>query len=287
MTPLEAILNPRVYQALEVIRPILAAAGRFEPDMRQIVVTKSSIREFSSYNGLTDAILDHDMPELTGTTALDHYTRMSGFKGVMATQELRLLPITSRLPEGELDTFAAAHNLKGYIDAKGMTTDLLKAAAADLFYTSFCRAGPNDHLWDVFGDNGNGYRLRFEVTPRVARIREIRYDSTTTLLKQVNDALVAAGLPRFVLKGVSGVGAFFLPMTWSTEDETRLLAKRFPGGGAPVWGTGANEYWPIPIGIPNATAELKLVEIGVRNLDAAIVSSRLPGWCASLPIVTD
>jgi hypothetical protein len=139
----------------------------------------------------------------------------------------------------------------------------------------------------VFGDSGNGYRLRFEVTPGVARIREIRYNSGTTLLKQVNDALVAADLPRFVLKGISRVGAFYLPMTWRVENETRLLAKRFPGGGAPVVGTAPNEYWPIPIGTANPTAELKLVEIGVRNLDSAIVSSKLPSWCASVPIVSD
>lgn len=287
MTPLEGTLDPQARRVLEVIRPVLAAAGRPEPDMRRIVVTKKTISEFSTYDGLSLAILNHDMPEIAGTTTLDHYTGMSGFKGIMTTQELRLSPITPRLSQGELETFAREHSLQGYFDAKRMPTNLLKEAAADLFYTSFCQNGPNDHLWTVFGDTGNGYRLRFEVTPAVARIREIRYNLGTTLLKQVDDALAAAGLPRLVLKGISRVGAFYLPMTWSAENETRLLAKRFPGGGAPVVGIAPNEHWPIPIGTANPTAMLKLVEIGVRNRDAAIVSSKLPGWCASVQVVSD
>lgn len=287
MTPLEGMLNPKKLSVLKAIKPVLAAAGKSAPDMRQIVVTENTIREFSTYDGLTRAILDHDMPEIAEAATLDHYTGISSFKNIVATQVLRMSPITQRLSQGELDTFAREHGLKGYIDTMGMTTKLLKGAAADLFYTSFCQNGPNDHLWNTFGDTGNGYRLCFEVTPGAARLREIRYNAGTTLLKQVNDALAAAGLPPFALKGISQIGAFFLPMTWSAENEIRLLAKRFTGGGAPVVGTAPNEYWPIPIGIANQTAGLKLVEIGVRNLDPAVVSSRLPAWCASVPVVSD
>jgi hypothetical protein len=125
MTPLEATLDPRAFRALYAIRPVLAAAGRPEPDMRQIVVTTNSILEFSTYDGLTCAIINHDMPEIASIATLDHYTGMSNFRGVMATQELRLSPITPRLSQGELETFAREHSLEGYVDAKGMPTKQL------------------------------------------------------------------------------------------------------------------------------------------------------------------
>src|SRR3546814_4774880 len=97
------------------------------PDMRKIVITDSSIREFSTYDGLTQAILDHDMPERTGTTVLDHYTD-GGFKGIMQSQALWLAPITLRLNQGELDTFALEHGLEGYVYATGQATPLMVQA---------------------------------------------------------------------------------------------------------------------------------------------------------------
>lgn len=288
MPPYEATLGPKELLALRTLRPILAAAGRPEPDMRNIVITENAIREYSVYDGLTRAILEYDMPEITSTAALDHYTGMNGFDGIMKSQELRLAPVTFRLSQGELATFAWEHGLEGYVDTSGAAKPLLKEAAADLFYTSFSEPIPSDPLWYAFGDNGNGYRLRFEVTPGpAAQLRAIRYHAATTLLKQVNDALTSVGLPRFVLKGVSRVGAFYLPITWKAENETRLLAKRFAGGGAPVVTTGQSEYWPVPIGTPNQTADLALVEIGVRNRDATVVSARLPSWCGGVRVVTD
>src|SRR3546814_9794937 len=98
MTPYENALSPRHRDMLFCLRPILTAAGYPDPDMRKIVITDSSIREFSTYDGLTQAILDHDMPERTGTTVLDHYTD-GGFKGIMQSQALWLAPITLRSEE--------------------------------------------------------------------------------------------------------------------------------------------------------------------------------------------
>lgn len=256
--------------------------------MREIVITERTLRETSGYDGLTREILDHDMPEITSTVTLDHYTDGLGFVGIMQSQELRLVPLAYRLHQGELSTFAWEHGLDGYVEPGGPAKDLLTEAAADLFYASFSEPVPNDHLWDRFSDGGNGYRLRFEVTPSGAgQLRAIRYHGKPTLLKQINDALVKAALPRFVLKGVSRVGAFYLPLKWNAETETRLLAKRFPGGGAPVIAGQQGDYWPVPIGVTNPTAGLKLVEVGVRNLDAAKARARLAQWCAGVSVVTD
>jgi len=255
--------------------------------MLSIVITEKSICERSTYDGLTQAILANDMPEIATSAVLDHYTNFSGYRGIMATQELQLAPVTFRLTHGELATFALEHGLSGYVDSLGTPLPLLDDAAADLFYTSFTDPNPSDYLWDLFGDRGNGLRLRFEVTPAAAQLRRIRYQTGTTLLKLINDALVQAGLPRFILKGVSRVGAFYLPMMFEGESETRLLAKRFPGGGAPVVQLPSREYWPIAIGSTNRTAQLKLLEVGVRKLDATKVSSRLPAWCSGVAVVTD
>ena len=288
MTSYEAFLDAKRRLALDTLAPILTAAGRPRPDMREITITEHSIVETSGYDGLTRAILDYDMPELSGPATLDHYTDGAGFRGIMLTGDLHLSSLTHRLGQGELDTFAWEHGLDGYVEQNGPVKALLGEAAADLFYTSFTALPPSDALWDGFGDQGNGYRLRFEVTPAGAsRLREIRYHGGTTLLRQVNDALARAGLPRFILKGISRVGAFYLPATWQHESETRLLAKRFTGGGAPVVAGPYGEYWPIPIGQSNPTAELSLVEIGVRNLSPAIVRQRLQNWCATVPVVAD
>src|SRR5436309_2828936 len=147
MSPFEAPLDPKARLAVEALRPILVAANLPEPDMRQIVITKNSIREFSVYDGLTRAILDHDMPEIPGSTTLDHYTNTTGFKGITASQELWLAQVTFHLSQGELATFAQEHGMQGFIDANGTPKPLLKEAAADLFYTSFTEPVPSEHLW--------------------------------------------------------------------------------------------------------------------------------------------
>ncbi|WP_203077307.1 hypothetical protein [Falsiroseomonas ponticola] len=288
MTPLEATLPRRSYCALQILKPILAAAGVPEPDMRQIYVGQRSIREFSTYDGLSRAILDFDMPETRATTILDHYTTGTGFKGIMSSGQLWLSPITLRLNQGELDTFALEHGLQGYVDAKGSHKPALAQAAADLFYLSFTQPQPSEHLWDVFGERGNGYRLRFAVTPGSAgQLRAIRYHGQTTLLRKVNDALASAGLPRFILKQISRVGAFYLPLMLQPENETRLLAKRFPGGNAPTISVGSHDVWPITIGSADKTAELTLIEVGIRRQDRAVVQANLPAWCPTIPVITD
>lgn len=256
--------------------------------MRKVTITTNSIVEQNSYSAITDTITASDMPEITGQTTLDHYTSMAGFRGIMESGELRLAPVSRRLDQGELGPFALDHGLQGYINGNGTPTALLKEAAEDLFYASLTAAPPDDHLWETFGERGTGYRLRFEITPGPAgRLRAIRYQSGRTLLKQVNDALIAHNLPRFVLRGVSRIGAYYLPLVLSTEKETRLLAKRFAQVPSPVNTTDTGAYWPVPIGASNDTADIRLVEIGVRGRDLTIVRTRLPEWCANVPIVSD
>jgi hypothetical protein len=286
--PYAAYLSPEQTRACDVLNPLLAVAGQPMPDMRQVYIGEKSIIEFSSYDGLTRSVVDYDMPLINTTVTLDHYTKSVGFRGIMQSGELHLAPLTRRLGQGELDTFAIGHGLKGYIDGKGQATDDMRKAAADLFYTSFTNSKVSNSLWKIFGDHGDGYRLRFEIKAGGgAQLCSIRYQGQETLLKQVNDTLVGAGLPRFIAKGISRIGAYFLPNSLNYEGETRLLAKRFEGGGAPVLTGSRGDYWPIPINTANRTASLELTQIGVRMRNPTKVRQNLPDWCAAIPIVVD
>lgn len=272
----------------DTLERVLGTAGLAVPDMREILITEKSVVEKSTYDALTKAILEYDIPKVTTPCLLDHYTEGPGYRGILNSRELWLGPLSPRLSEGELATFAWEHGLDGYVNQNGPPRPLLSEAIGDLFYASFCTPPASAHLWERFGGDGNGYRLRFRVTANgAADLRTIRYHGPTTLLKQVNDALVEKELPRLVLKGISRVGAFYLPDAWRAEAETRLFAKRFEGGGAPVREGSQGEYWAIPIGIENETAQVDLVEIGVRRLDPAIVRSKLPSWANHVPVTID
>jgi hypothetical protein len=288
LTPLERTFSARQRLALQVLTPLLTGAGGPAPDMGRVTITAKSIIEHSSYSAITDTIVGADMPEIVGPTTLDHYTGGTGFRGITGSRELWLTPVLRRLHEGELGPFAIEHGLDGYVDANGVATSLMREAATDLCYASLTAAPPDDHLWETFGERGSGYRLRFEITQGAAgRLRAIRYQSGKILLKRVNDDLVAHGLPRFVLKGVSRLGAYHLPLVLSSEKETRLLAKRFAVGDDPVVATPSGEHWPVPIGTSNDTADVTLAQIGVRGRDPAIASAKLPRWCAHVPVVAD
>ena len=84
-------------------------------------------------------------------------------------------------------------------------------------------------------------------------LRPMNYESRSnkTLLATINEALVAQGYPQFTPWGISRLGAFYLSSTVSSEDEVRLLVKRFNGGPDLTCYDGRFDFWPIPIGTPN------------------------------------
>ncbi len=275
----------RIYS---VISPIFEQAGLALPDMRELSVTEKSIRETSHYDGLSRVILGNDLPKIQTPVRLDHYTEAPAFWNIVTTGELHLHALSGRLNQGEFSPFAWEHGLHGYVEPNGAPKQALLDASADLFFASFSSPPQSDRLWDRFGNSGNGFRLGFEVTADSgADLCAIRYPQGPTLLKEINDALTAEGCPPFILKGVSRIGAYFLPAAWEEEKEVRLLAKRFQGGGAPVTRRNGIEIWPIPIDSDNDTASLSLKEIGVRKLDPAIVRSRLAARWAAVPVVQD
>jgi hypothetical protein len=193
---------------------------------------------------------------------LHHYTSVASLAGIASSRELRLYAVRKRIDQGELDTFARKHRLKGYLDSSA-GEPIYQELSDDLFYTSFARLTSKNEtgMWTVFADAGKGVRLQFRLAPRAAELRAVQYNTPArTLLNEVNDSLTAAGEPSLPWT-TSKIGAFYLPSTLEDEDEVQLLIKRHPGGRDDGKHDGAHEYWPVPIGTDNDICCLDLIGI--------------------------
>jgi hypothetical protein len=91
-----------------------------------------------------------------------------------------------------------------------------------------------------------------------------------TLLNRINEALAQAHEPPFLPWTISRIIAFYLPSTLQTEDEVRLLIKRYEDGPVPVFRDGAVDYWAVPIGIENDVCGLEIV--GIRAAPNAVLA---------------
>jgi hypothetical protein len=239
---------------------------------------------------VSTAILNHMFSHEPAPAVLHHYTGLSGVQGIAGSGELRLYPIKNRLGQGgELEAFAKAHGLFGYLDTSS-GSPVYKELSEDLFYISMTRVPPRDPflMWGAFA-KGTGARLQFRLRPGAAELRPIHYEQSgsVTLLRDINDALAAAGEPPFNPWTISKIGAFYLKSTVASEDEVRLLVKRHPGGIDLTQRDGASRYWPIPIGEPNSFCQLDLTEVHIApgadraTIEAIFQNSRF----ANVPIV--
>jgi hypothetical protein len=153
-------------------------------------------------------------------------------RSIASSCELRLYSVSKRINEGEPDTFARKHGLKGYFHSSG-GPPFYKELAHDIFYIFFARPGGanEDELWNVFAEQGRGVRLKFVVNPIAAELRPIQSEQPgTTLLNELNQALESAGEPPFIPRTLSRTGAFYLPCIFRREDELRLMLKRHANG---------------------------------------------------------
>ncbi len=220
----------------DALLPVLGVENFFGVlDIRNLHISKQCIVEHSDKRSLSDAILEHAFPHVRGQVELDHYTTMPRFRGIVQSGDFRLSQLRKRLGEHEFWSFAEDHGLRGYLEQNDAGKALYKDLADDLFFGSFTRPGTDneDGLWEEFGGHGRGVRLRLRLEPLIAdaELRPIHYPHGPTLLKRVNDALIASvGVP-FIPRALSRVGAFYLPLTtYGWEQEVRLLVKRWKGG---------------------------------------------------------
>lgn len=254
---------------VELFRTVLAGHGialtmnRMDFHLRE----KAIIELTSKPAGLSATVLDFMFPEEPVPSTVYHYTGLDGFRGIVSSGELRLYPVRNRLGQGgELEAFATAHSLDGYLDpSKG--EEFYKILSGDLFYASLTRVPPKDPslMWGAFA-RGTGARLEFTLAPKLAaELRPVHYEQngSTTLLREINDALKAAGEPPFNPWTISRIGAFYLNSTVATEDEVRLLIKRHADGIDLTRNDGTSDYWPVPIDQPNDFCDLQLIGVHV------------------------
>jgi hypothetical protein len=181
---------------------------------------------------LSEAILRYMFPPQNAPCELFHYTTLSAFRAITASQQLRLTVLRKRTGQGELDTFAEKHSLKGYLDSSA-GEPYFKELSDDIFYTSFADPATSDAnmMWASFSGGGTGVRLKFRVEPGYADLRPIQYENPArTLLTELNHALASEGEPPFLPWTISRVGAFYLPSTLHYEGEVRLMLKRHKNG---------------------------------------------------------
>lgn len=156
-----------------VLDPILSKfriRGAF--DAREIQIRDQVIVENTGNKcRFSDAVLDCMFPKEKAPAELFHYTNMDGLRGIASSGELRLYPILKRIGQGELNTFAITHKLDGYL--KGPGRPFYVELSKDLFYVSLTRpgAGNETYMWGVFAGQGEGVRLRLQLTPKQADLR--------------------------------------------------------------------------------------------------------------------
>ena len=236
---------------------------------------------------LSDAILNAMFPRHETPAELFHYTTLAGLKGIAASRELRLYHLRKRIDQGELIEFARVHRLRGYLESTE-GEPYYRELSDDIFYASFVSLDQRDEgsMWDLFA-KGTGVRVGFRLEPKITDLRPIQYDAPfRTLLRELNDTLDAAGEPPFLPWTISRIGATYLPSTLRTEEEVRLMLKRYePDQNEMFRFDGEDEYFSIPIGQENEFCRIEVVNITpgpsaqIADVQAAVMETG--PFCAS------
>lgn len=221
---------------------------------------------------LSEALIEHHFPIITGPEEFAHYTGFDTFKNIVDSAELRLACLLKRIDEAEFKTFSDDHNLSGHLQPlEGKPEPYYKLLMNDLFYTSFTSVQPveEDYMWNEFGENGAGVKLVFRIQPigRRAELRPVYYSKdpkhNLTVINQICTRILKDFKRHLILRGISRIGAFYLPFGFNVENESRLLVKRWDVGPANqrVVGDGANAYLPLSINQDNPFCKIELCEI--------------------------
>jgi hypothetical protein len=270
-----------------ILDPVLLKFGiRDAFDAREIQIRDQAIVESAGNKSrFSDAVFNCMFPKLKTPAELLHYTKMDGLRGIASSGELRLYPILKRIGQGELDAFAIAHKLNGYLN-KGPGRPYCVDLSEDLFYVSLARTGAANepYMWSVFAERGKGVRLKLRLTPDHGDLRGVQYaQASRTLLNRINDALTWENQPPFVPWTISRIGGFYLPSNLNVEDEVRLMIKRHKDGSDLTRSDGRYDYWPVTIGTKNPVCIIELIAIecgpnAVRaEVAAAIAGTALAG----------
>ncbi|ELA6610894.1 hypothetical protein RDG71_004476 [Vibrio alginolyticus] len=243
-----------------------------------VIPNMNTVLERTSSDGvLSEALINHHFPQIIDEVELAHYTSYKSFESIIKSKELRLYSILKRIDEQEFLPFVEEHGLKGYLDEiEG--EPYYKTLMKDLFYTSFTNNSVNDedYMWNYFGDNHSGVKIVFKlkVIKRRADLRPVLYHSNSinpsTVIKSLSERILQECNRHFVLRGISRICAFYLPLGYQLEkeEETRLLVKSWGEGVAHdmIENDGEYSYIPLKIGVgENDFCEITISEVLVGN----------------------
>jgi hypothetical protein len=165
-----------------------------------------------------------------------HFTKIDVAEKILISEKLRLTNIAKRISEDEIVTFCKSHGLDGYLDEDSNGVPVYKTdLVPGLFYASFTDTTLSEeeqkYFWNEFG-NGDGVRLKIQVTARNPNFRKIHYEKNDgkpiALLGELNKCIQARCGRRYLLQGVSRLCAFYLPgKKYKRENEYRALFKVF------------------------------------------------------------
>jgi hypothetical protein len=82
-------------------------------DEADLTLGPNTIVEHTGSQELSNAILDNMFQKEPSPCELFHYTSLASLKSIAGTGQLRLYWARRRIGQGELDTFATKHGLKG------------------------------------------------------------------------------------------------------------------------------------------------------------------------------
>lgn len=276
-------------QVEHIIRDELDKAQVTAPwNMNEIHVlpdSKTVVEYTSSAGSLSEALVEHFFPKEVAGSRLSHFTSLDSFKSILGSNELRLGSLIKKISQQEFQPFSCDFGLSGYLDASD-GEPYYKSLMADLFYTSFTTTEPDDpnYMWQVFGEQHRGVKITFEISPIRSRaeLRKVRYcsasDASKSLIASIMRRIKQECDRHFIMRGISRIGAFYLPLGYSLEreDETRLLVKSWGTGPAHelISGHGEDAYLPLSLGLDgNEFCTLNIVEVqaGAQSDGAEIV----------------
>lgn len=235
--------------------------------------SKIVIEYTSSKGALSQALINHYFPPILVASKQAHFTTLDKLKSILSSKSLRLYTLEKRINEQEFKPFSEDFGLTGYLDDND-GEPYYKTLARDLFYTSFTNITPTDepYLWNVFGARGHGVKIIFELSVIKSRseLRPVKYQTKSqaisSLIKTINDRIKNECNRHFIMRGISRIGAFYLPLGYSLEkeEETRLLVKSWGEGPAHdlIENDGQYAYIPLNLGAcNNQFCNISIVEV--------------------------
>lgn len=227
-----------INELVDFVNSIFAKYGVTE------TVTKQHIRFYADFIGniikvsdkkLSHLIFDRYFPKPERETYY-HYTSFNAGTSIIGNKKLRLSNLNKRFQHGEFSTFYEEHGMDGYkTGGTVMGVDCSEnAIMSEIFFLSLTGSAYDfdiNSLWRDFGENGEGVRLEFKVTPKTSDFREVFYSTNkdkncVPLLKELfTETKSKFGVP-FNFTYSSKIGAFYIRGRYQNENEFRFIIKR-------------------------------------------------------------